>query len=82
MTDFIILCAVSSILFNFKDVILYLAPFQKNPQVAAGGHKKGITVKHACCAGPTWYVEADKDDMKDKLGNTINLLLVIFSEQK
>jgi len=36
-------------------------------QVASGGHRKGKTVKHTCCAGGTWYVELDEKEMKNEL---------------
>ena len=41
--------------------------------MAPGGHRLGITAKHTCCAGPTWYVEVDEDEMKESLGNVIVL---------
>ena len=34
----------------------------------AGGHRRGITAKHVCCAGGTWYVEVDEDEMEKSLG--------------
>eukprot|EP00794_Sanderia_malayensis_P012089 gene12089-13335_t len=36
--------------------------------VVSEGHRKGFTAKHACCAGPTWYVEIQEDEIKEKLG--------------
>nr|CAB3264841.1 phytanoyl-CoA dioxygenase-like [Phallusia mammillata] len=32
-------------------------------QVASGGHRKGKTARHTCCAGGTWYVEVDEQTM-------------------
>nr|CAB3264842.1 phytanoyl-CoA dioxygenase-like [Phallusia mammillata] len=37
-------------------------------QVASGGHKKGFTAKHTCCAGGTWYVQLSEEAMVDELG--------------
>ncbi|KAI8497530.1 hypothetical protein Bbelb_248360 [Branchiostoma belcheri] len=37
-------------------------------QIVRGGHKKGITAPHVCCAGGTWYVELAEDDMEKTLG--------------
>ncbi|XP_076801270.1 uncharacterized protein LOC143445823 [Clavelina lepadiformis] len=37
-------------------------------QVASGGHRKGITAKHTCCAGGTWYVQLEEQDMVKELG--------------
>ena len=37
-------------------------------KVASGGHRKGITAKHTCCAGGTWYVQLEEQDMVKELG--------------
>ena len=37
-------------------------------QVASGGHKKGITATHTCCAGPTWYVDLAEEEIENTLG--------------
>eukprot|EP00058_Branchiostoma_floridae_P017594 XP_002603083.1 hypothetical protein BRAFLDRAFT_63284 [Branchiostoma floridae] len=37
-------------------------------QIMRGGHKKGITAPHVCCAGGTWYVELSEEDMEKTLG--------------
>jgi len=37
-------------------------------QVVSGGHKLGMTAKHTCCAGGTWYVDLSEDEMKNALG--------------
>ncbi len=38
------------------------------PQVISEGHKPGITAKHTCCAGCTWYVSLEKEEMEQTLG--------------
>jgi len=37
-------------------------------QVLRGGHKTGITAKHNCCAGGTWYIELSEEEMTKTLG--------------
>ncbi|XP_019644504.1 PREDICTED: phytanoyl-CoA dioxygenase-like isoform X1 [Branchiostoma belcheri] len=37
-------------------------------QVLKGGHRKGITATHTCCAGGTWYVEVSAEEMEKTLG--------------
>ncbi|XP_065179865.1 uncharacterized protein LOC135810300 [Sycon ciliatum] len=37
-------------------------------QVLRGGHRSGVTAKHTCCAGDTWYVQCDMNDMEHTLG--------------
>ncbi|XP_030854236.1 uncharacterized protein LOC100893311 [Strongylocentrotus purpuratus] len=37
-------------------------------QVARKGHRKGVTAKHRCCVGGTWYVEVEVEDMVETLG--------------
>ena len=32
-----------------------------------GGHRSGITMKHNCCAGGTWYVELPVEEMESTL---------------
>lgn len=46
-------------------------------EVAAGGHRKGKTIKHTCCAGGTWYVELKEQDMADDLDVDLKKDLVI-----
>lgn len=38
-------------------------------KVVKRGHKKGLVAKHSCCAGPTWYVMLEEDEMTKSLGN-------------
>ena len=37
-------------------------------EVARGGHRRGITATHTCCAGNTWYVDLAEDEMEKTLG--------------
>lgn len=37
-------------------------------QVVRGGHRRGITATHTCCAGNTWYVDLAEDEMEKTLG--------------
>ncbi|CAB4020712.1 Hypothetical predicted protein, partial [Paramuricea clavata] len=37
-------------------------------EVARYGHKSGVLAKHTCCAGPTWYVDLDENEMQTTLG--------------
>ena len=37
-------------------------------QMVSGGHKLGVTAKHTCCAGDTWYVDLAEDEMERSLG--------------
>ncbi|XP_074644175.1 phytanoyl-CoA dioxygenase domain-containing protein 1 homolog [Tubulanus polymorphus] len=37
-------------------------------QMVMNGHKSGKVARHSCCAGPTWYVMLDEEDMKNDLG--------------
>ncbi|CAH1232779.1 Hypp506 [Branchiostoma lanceolatum] len=37
-------------------------------QVVRGGHRKGITARHLCCVGGTWYVELPEDEIENTLG--------------
>eukprot|EP00058_Branchiostoma_floridae_P020986 XP_002606476.1 hypothetical protein BRAFLDRAFT_93267 [Branchiostoma floridae] len=37
-------------------------------QVVKGGHRKGITARHVCCVGGTWYVELPEDEIQNTLG--------------
>jgi len=32
------------------------------------GHKTGLTARHQCCAGDTWYIMLSEDEMRDTLG--------------
>ncbi|KAK3096497.1 hypothetical protein FSP39_000740 [Pinctada imbricata] len=36
-------------------------------QVAKNGHRKGKVAAHQCCAGPTWYVMLEEDEMEKEL---------------
>ncbi|XP_071493910.1 phytanoyl-CoA dioxygenase domain-containing protein 1 homolog [Diadema antillarum] len=36
-------------------------------QVARRGHRKGVTARHQCCVGNTWYVELLEEDMMKTL---------------
>ena len=36
--------------------------------MVSGGHKPGVTAKHVCCAGGTWYTEVEDDEMENTLG--------------
>ena len=36
--------------------------------MVSGGHKLGVTAKHTCCAGDTWYVDLAEDEMERSLG--------------
>ena len=35
--------------------------------MVGGGHRKGKTARHTCCAGDTWYVQLDEDVMVKEL---------------
>ncbi|XP_065897659.1 uncharacterized protein [Dysidea avara] len=37
-------------------------------QVVSEGHKLGMTAKHTCCAGGTWYVDLSEEEMVKTLG--------------
>jgi hypothetical protein len=37
-------------------------------QVVSGGHQKGKTATHTCCAGPTWYIDLAEEEMEKTLG--------------
>ena len=37
-------------------------------QVVSGGHWKGITATHTCCAGPTWYIDLAEEEIENTLG--------------
>lgn len=36
--------------------------------MVSGGQKQGTTAKHVCCAGPTWYVQVEEEEMEKSLG--------------
>ena len=36
--------------------------------MVSGGHKPGVTATHTCCAGATWYVEVEEEEMESCLG--------------
>ena len=36
--------------------------------MVSGAHKLGITARHTCCAGDTWYVDLAEDEMEETLG--------------
>ncbi|XP_048585693.1 phytanoyl-CoA dioxygenase-like [Nematostella vectensis] len=40
-------------------------------EVVKGGHRKGAVATHTCCAGPTWYVMLDEEEMESSLGVSI-----------
>jgi len=42
--------------------------FQNLYQMVSGAHKPGVTVTHTCCAGGTWYVEVQEEEMEKHLG--------------
>ena len=37
-------------------------------QMISGGQKPGVTAKHVCCAGGTWYTEVEEDEIENSLG--------------
>jgi hypothetical protein len=37
-------------------------------QFAEYGHRKGRVAKHTCCAGGTWYVQLEPQEMHKTLG--------------
>ncbi|XP_078576587.1 phytanoyl-CoA dioxygenase domain-containing protein 1 homolog [Branchiostoma floridae x Branchiostoma japonicum] len=37
-------------------------------QVLKGGHRRGVTATHTCCAGGTWYVQVSQEEMEKTLG--------------
>ena len=37
-----------------------------------GGHRPGLTCKHNCCAGGTWYVELPEEEMASTLKIPVN----------
>ena len=37
-------------------------------QLVRGGHRKGVTATHTCCAGGTWYVDLSEEEMVETLG--------------
>ena len=38
------------------------------PQIVSGGHCRGMTATHTCCAGETWYVDLEEGEMERELG--------------
>ncbi len=36
--------------------------------MVSGSHKSGKTATHTCCAGGTWYVEVEEEEMEKVLG--------------
>lgn len=36
--------------------------------MVSGGHRLGTTATHSCCAGGTWYVEVEEEEMEKTLG--------------
>jgi len=46
-------------------------------EVASGGHRAGKTANHTCCAGGTWYVELEKEEMANELGVNLEKDLVV-----
>lgn len=37
-------------------------------QMVSGGHRTGVTAKHICCVGDTWYVGLEEAEMEGALG--------------
>ena len=37
-------------------------------QVVRGGHRRGVTATHTCCAGNTWYVDLPPKEIEETLG--------------
>lgn len=37
-------------------------------QVVPKGHLSGKVAVHQCCAGDTWYIMLEEDEMKKRLG--------------
>ncbi len=35
--------------------------------MVSGAHKPGVTATHTCCAGGTWYVDLQEEEMKKVL---------------
>ena len=46
-------------------------PITPSLQVIARGHKPGVTAKHTCCAGNTWYVDLEEEEIKRTLGVSV-----------
>ncbi|CAF0804958.1 unnamed protein product [Rotaria sp. Silwood1] len=49
-------------------------------QVLRGGHRSGLTCKHNCCTGNTWYVEVPEEEMTKTLGIPLNEQTVVTCE--
>lgn len=37
-------------------------------QMVSGGQKRGVTAKHVCCAGPTWYIQVEEEEIEKTCG--------------
>ena len=37
-------------------------------QMVSGGQRKGVTAKHVCCAGPTWYIQVEEEEIEKSCG--------------
>lgn len=42
----------------------------------SGGHRRGVTATHTCCAGETWYVDLAEKTMVKELGVDVEKDLV------
>ena len=40
-------------------------------EMVRGSHSKGRVAKHSCCAGPTWYVMLDEEEIEKDLGELL-----------
>ncbi|CAM4790016.1 unnamed protein product [Rotaria magnacalcarata] len=49
-------------------------------QVLPGGHRLGVTCKHNCCAGGTWYVELPVEEMEKTLNIPVNEKTIVTCE--
>ena len=36
--------------------------------MVSGGQKLGVTAKHVCCAGPTWYIQVEEEEIEKSCG--------------
>ena len=46
-------------------------------QVVFGRHKLGMTAKHTCCAGSTWYIDLNEEEMVKTLSINLDQDIVI-----
>lgn len=47
-------------------------------KVIPKGHLSGKVAVHQCCAGDTWYIMLEEEEMKKRLGETSVLFVSIF----